>query len=243
MGNNKDDWGCGGVVAFFEIIGAIAGVIGLLWALGIVTFSLPKGFPLHVPLFVSETPTSLDPMYSTSMPGPNCDKGGARWGSPPTDDALSYGCDSSNGFWISRASGGKYIQTAEFLGQGGKLSADVNLRVTVRLTGSMCAGVRMREGFGAGGYDFLVCTDGLYLVASNSSASGHNVNLKAATLAAKDTYVLIASTKGSTLTLTIDGNSVFTGEDSEYPTANGCGLLVGNDRGRAYFSDFTYTPL
>ena len=189
--------------------------------------------------------------YRAASPGPDCDHGGAQWNlSNAQDTCLSPG----PGTLLAGGPDTTEIGTAAFYWPNPtSLPADVQIQVTIgQLSGGSCGGVLLRTQFGlsaggsSGAYGFWVCDDGSTSIVSYDNSTGKPKALASTTVTRQDSYTMVASAVGSTLTLSLAGVGVpISATDATYTTTRSIRLGVdnyhGNTAGSAAFSNFTYT--
>ena len=188
--------------------------------------------------------------YRAAAPGPDCDHGGAQWNlsnaqatclSPGPGTVLAGGPDKTE------------IGTAAFYWPNPtSLPADTQIQVTIsRLSAGSCGGVLLRTQFGlsggsSGAYGYWVCDDGSTSIVFYDDTTGKPKALASTKVSPQDSYTLVASAVGSTLTLSLTGVGVpISATDASYTTTHSIRLGVDNyhshTAGSAAFSNFTYT--
>ncbi|HEX6799284.1 MAG TPA: toll/interleukin-1 receptor domain-containing protein [Ktedonobacterales bacterium] len=189
--------------------------------------------------------------YRAASPGPDCDHGGAQWNlSNAQDTCLSPG----PGTLLAGGPDVTEIGTAAFYWPNPtSLPADVQIQVTIaQLSAGSCGGVLLRTQFGltsggsSGAYGFWVCDDGSTSIVSYDDTTGKPKALASTTVTRQDSYTLVASAVGTTLTLTLAGVGVpISASDATYTTTRSIRLGVDNyhshTAGSAAFSNFSYT--
>jgi hypothetical protein len=185
--------------------------------------------------------------YKATVPGQGCDTGGAAWANPAVFGAPVTASCTKSGLQLSQNSGNSLLYEAEFYLHDGTFPANYSVQVTIDVSklNTGCAFVQTREQLAGGGYVFQICQGGTWEI-DYFSTGGNQSTLDSGTVSAKSSYTLLATAKGSTQSLAIDGHQVAAPTESSLTaTASiGLGILPPNGQsGSVIFSNFIFTPL
>lgn len=225
-----------------KVIGIIAGVLVLVLvvcAVGAVALSkIAKNV--------------LDNNYSTTLPGPKCDKGVGKWELATDDTTLSGACQTG-GYLLSKA--GKFDTSGElfFDGKGSTFKFSKAYRVEVAATIQNTdqfteVGLEVHRNMPQGGQRFYARANHEWDVAVFDDNGNQSKQLAIGFLPqATKTFDLAVDVNGAVMTYTINGKQVATVTDATYSTTQAIGLTLGDADATssisALFSNFKYTQL
>jgi hypothetical protein len=185
--------------------------------------------------------------YMAPVPGFACDKGAGQW--KPASEAEDYVTTRClpNGLAVSQGSSAQYAGRVSFYWLNGNFPANYKVKARIGVSGlnGGCAGFVTRTGEQAGGYVFLVCSDGTWQIEIiDSNGNGHQ--LAQGQVAQRSSYSMEATSNGPIESLTLDGAQVASVSDKTYTTTDDIELtlsLLQGSAGTAVFSNFVFMPL
>jgi serine/threonine protein kinase len=205
--------------------------------------------PTDTPIPPTATPNPSAP-YTARTPGPGCDNGGGVWDIGGSSANTQVQC-VSGGMQLVQPPNAPYIALVYFEGprsgyrfpQNYSISSDV----TIQAGTSTCVGIETRQPQGSsGGYSFLACRNGSWTI-FRYDTQGNAIRITSGTIGSKSSYHLQVAGHGSAQDFSVDGNSLYTLNDSTYTSTAYTGLIVdtgiNGPGGTALFSNFVYTPL
>ncbi len=185
--------------------------------------------------------------YMAPVPGFGCDKGAGQW--KPASQAEDYVTTHClpNGLAVSQGSSAKYAGRVSFYWLNGNFPANYKVKARIDVSGlnAGCAGIVTRTDEQAGGYVFIVCSDGSWQILSfDSNGKGHQ--LAQGQVAQRSTYNMEATSNGPIQSLSLDGAQVASVSDKTYTTTDHIELTLSlpqGSAGTAVFSNFVFMPL
>jgi len=185
--------------------------------------------------------------YMAPVPGFGCDKGAGQWKpASVAEDYVTTHC-LPNGLAVSQGSSAKYLGSVSFYWLNGNFPANYKVKVRIdvsRLNGG-CAGIDTRTDEQAGGYAFLVCSDGSWQIL-NYDSNGNEHQLAQGQVAQRSSYSMEATSNGPIQSLSLDGAQVASVSDKTYTTTDHIELTISlpqGSAGTAVFSNFVFMPL
>jgi hypothetical protein len=185
--------------------------------------------------------------YMAPVPGFGCDKGTGQW--KPASQAQDYVTTHClpNGLAVSQGSSVQYAGRVSFYWLNGHFPANYKVKIRIDVSGlnGGCAGIVTRTGEQAGGYAFLVCSDGTWQIEIIDS-NGNRHQLAQGQVAQRSSYNMEAASNGPIQSLSLDGTQVASVSDKTYMTTDHIELtlaLLQGSAGTAVFSNFVFMPL
>jgi hypothetical protein len=234
------------LIAIF-LIGANATLYALIqgqspWSGSPLIFGSENGLP-------TATPTSdLHLSYVARIPGPGCDAAGGVW--TVVDEQSAQVRCSGAGMILTNLPKVPHLAEVAFGGpqRGYTFPAGYMLSVdgSSILNYNTCAGIfTHNQASDVGGYGFYVCQNGSWQIVRYDNGTGDQKTLSYGNIAQSSTYHLLVADTGSSQHFAVNGASLYTLDDSTYPTTAFVGLAVISDTasgGSVTFSNFVYTP-
>ena len=159
-----------------------------------------------------------------------------------SDKEFGYKCEK-NGLELSHKLHNKYNSGywLKSLPAYHFFSRDASVTTLVQFKGNACAIIIMRTYIGYyDGYWFEICSTGK---CSLSRYDANEVMLSQGSVPKKSQYVITVSAVSSTMTLNIDGKSIFSATDYEYTNSDDIALLISDGPGDINFNNFTLTSI
>lgn len=233
------------------LVGGIA--LGVLAALIVAIVALrhfappSPTTPAQTVLAVTPTPPHHLSVYQTNQPGPDCDKGPARW---LPDANMTVSCLETGGaaVLVTDTAGAPQPAFESFAPLG--YTFPLTFHAALFLSGlhavnaadqvAACGGLLARQQ-GARGYAFLVCADGQWRIA-RLAADGTMTDLPGAsgTTAGNTSYDLAIALSPTTLQLMINNVTVATAQDSTY-TDGGLAIMLLHGGTAMTLQNFVYS--
>ena len=185
--------------------------------------------------------------YLAPVPGFGCDKGAGQW--KPASQAQDYVTTRClpNGLTVSQGASARYAGRVSFYWLNGNFPANYKVKAQIDVSGlnGGCAGVVTRTNEQAGGYVFLVCSDGTWQIEIiDSNGNGHQ--LAQGQVTQRSSYSMEATSNGPIQSLTLEGAQVASVSDKTYTTTDDIELTLSplqGSAGTAVFSNFVFMPL
>ncbi len=202
--------------------------------------------PQVVATATAQAQAAMQKSYIAHVPGYDCDKGAGQW--QPLLDADSPGSLHClpDGMKLTAPGKVKSITEENFYWLNGNFPQNykISAKIDVSNAASACAGFATRADMDDNSYVFIICPDGSWEIALLTNKVH---SLARGTIYAHGTYTLTITANGSSQSLSIDGQSIKTIQDSHLKSTDHLSLLVGyyqsSQAASAIFSDFTFTPL
>jgi hypothetical protein len=198
-----------------------------------------------VATITSQSSTQSHTPYHASVPGSECDKGGAIWQMPIVLGNTAVVTCQTNGMQIMQDSSPNQASIVRFLGFNGILPSNYKIEVTTDLSkmpSKGCATLYTRVG-SSGYYITFICRDGSWNLDRVSLPGGEHTTLDSGYIGSKSTYKIALSANGQTHTLSVDDKELTSKKDSTIAETQFIGLGLDNSKGSVVFSDFTFTLL
>lgn len=199
------------------------------------------------------TQQNLQMPYHAAIPGPGCDTGGGQWPSlSELGETQTITRCTAAGLVVSQAAKASTLSLVPFFNRDGNFPANYSVGVQVTTSGlhGGCVGVTTRGSLQtAGAYIFVLCDFKSYFGWLIATFDGSNLTpLQGGKVAVKSSYLLIASSNGSTQSLSLNGHTVGHAADSTLTITDYVALaLIPNPQTTtttsATFKNFTFTPL
>lgn len=187
--------------------------------------------------------------YTTSLPGPACDKGAAQWAAPAFYGEVNATLACTTGGLVMKSKAANLESAVGFYGVKGVLaSSNYTIATTMSVTAGdplACGGVKTRV-TGASYYQFVICGDDSYIVNELDAATKQHNKLDGGTLTGGGTYVISVTMKGSAITFKVNGTVISTLTNKDLTTTDHIELFTDGNQNEATtvtFKSFSFTSL